>query len=148
VIDRAGASVAYIVDVARKLHQEHDLRVVGIDYLGLVTTPRFQAREREVAFASRAFKELARELAIPVLLIVQLNRNIEVRSERVPILSDLRESGSIEADSDIVLLLAKETDEALGVYVAKHRNGPTGKVALTCQGALFRLGDCGWRAPR
>jgi replicative DNA helicase len=101
-----------------------------VDYIGLITPDRAENRVQEVSKISRALKLLARELNIPLLAAAQMNRAIETRSEKEPVLSDLRESGSIEQDSDIVIFCYRPNDDAnmTNLKVAKHRNGKTGII--------------------
>lgn len=119
---------------ARRLVTEQRAELLAIDYLQLmhVSRSRPENREREVAAISRALKGLARELDVPVIVLSQLNRNVEHRASAEPVLADLRDSGSLEQDADLVLLLHR-TDEEQGlvqVHVAKNRNGPVGRVPL------------------
>jgi replicative DNA helicase len=119
---------------ARRLKQRHELKLVVVDYLQLMTSPRrVESRQQEVAEMSRSLKLLAKELDVPVIAISQLNRGAEQRADKRPQLSDLRESGAIEQDADIVILLHREDvydresprpGEA-DLIVAKNRNGPT-----------------------
>jgi replicative DNA helicase len=119
---------------SRRLKQRHDLKLVVVDYLQLMTSPRrVESRQQEVAEMSRSLKLLAKELNVPVIAISQLNRGAEQRADKRPQLSDLRESGAIEQDADIVILLHREdfydkesprAGEA-DLIVAKNRNGPT-----------------------
>lgn len=124
---------------ARRLYLEFGLDLIVIDYLQLMTTPyRSENRVQEISFISRALKGLAREINIPVVAAAQLSRAVEQRTDRHPVLSDLRESGSIEQDADIVMFIYREAyynrdapDGNLAeIQVAKHRNGPTGTVNL------------------
>lgn len=124
---------------AQVLRKKHNIRVVIIDYLQLMAAgTRHENRQAEVASMSRALKMLARELDVCVLCLAQLNRDIEKREKKKPQLSDLRESGQIEADADVVMLVHRPeryeaTDDNRGiaeVYVAKNRNGEEGKVTL------------------
>lgn len=127
---------------ARRLQMEHGLDFLIIDYLQLMQgSEKFSGsdnRVQEVSYISRSLKALARELNIPILALSQLSRAVEQRSPKIPQLSDLRESGSIEQDADVVLFIYredvydKETDRKniAEIHVAKHRNGPTGKVDL------------------
>jgi replicative DNA helicase len=118
----------------RRLHLEYQLDLVIVDYLQFMASDsRTENRVQEVSFISRSLKVLARELNIPVLTAAQLSRAVEQRAEKKPILSDLRESGSLEQDADIVMfihrpdMLEKESPKAniAELIVAKHRNGPT-----------------------
>ncbi|MGH8824699.1 MAG: replicative DNA helicase [Jiangellaceae bacterium] len=134
----------------RRLKQRHDLRLVVIDYLQLMTSgKRVESRQQEVAEFSRALKLLAKELDVPVVAISQLNRSAEQRTDKKPMLADLRESGSIEQDSDMVILLhredayEKESPRAgeADFIVAKHRNGPTATITVAFQGHYSRFVD-------
>ena len=134
----------------RRLKQRHDLRLVIIDYLQLMTSgKRVESRQQEVSEFSRSLKLLAKELEVPVIAISQLNRGPEQRTDKRPMLSDLRESGSIEQDADMVILLHREdayeresprAGEA-DFIVAKHRNGPTATVTVAFQGHYSRFMD-------
>jgi replicative DNA helicase len=134
----------------RRLKQRHDLRLVVVDYLQLMTSgKRVESRQQEVSEFSRSLKLLAKELGVPVIAISQLNRGPEQRVDKKPMLSDLRESGSLEQDADMVLLLHREdayepesprAGEA-DFLIAKHRNGPTGKVTVAFQGHYSRFVD-------
>jgi replicative DNA helicase len=135
---------------ARRLRQRHDLGLVIIDYLQLMTSgKRVESRQQEVSEFSRAMKLLAKELDVPVVALSQLNRGPEQRTDKKPLLSDLRESGSIEQDSDVVLLVHRpdlyepETERAgeADLIIAKHRNGPTATVAVAFQGRYSRFAD-------
>jgi replicative DNA helicase len=134
----------------RRLKQRHDLRLVIVDYLQLMTSgKRVESRQQEVSEFSRSLKLLAKELAVPVIAISQLNRGPEQRVDKKPMLSDLRESGSLEQDADMVLLLHREdfydresarAGEA-DFIIAKHRNGPTAVVPVAFQGHYSRFVD-------
>ncbi len=135
---------------ARRLKQRNDLQLVVIDYLQLMTSgKRVESRQQEVSEFSRAMKLLAKELDVPVIALSQLNRGPEQRTDKKPMLSDLRESGSIEQDSDVVLLVHRpdlyepETERAgeADLIIAKHRNGPTATVAVAFQGRYSRFAD-------
>jgi replicative DNA helicase len=135
---------------ARRLRQRHDLQMIVIDYLQLMTSgKRVESRQQEVSEFSRAIKLLAKELDVPVIALSQLNRGPEQRTDKRPMLSDLRESGSIEQDSDLVLLVhredmyEKESPRAgeADLIIAKHRNGPTATVAVSFQGHYSRFAD-------
>ncbi len=134
----------------RRLKQRHDLRLVIVDYLQLMTSgKRVESRQQEVSEFSRSLKLLAKELEVPVIAISQLNRGPEQRTDKRPMLSDLRESGSLEQDADMVILLHREdayeresprAGEA-DFIVAKHRNGPTATVTVAFQGHYSRFVD-------
>jgi replicative DNA helicase len=140
---------------ARRLHSEHPLDLLIVDYLQLVGGANPQNRVQEMSEVSRSLKALARELDIPVLALSQLSRAVESRSPHIPMLSDLRDSGSIEQDADVVLFIYREDvydreTERKGItdlYVAKHRNGPTGMVSLLFQEQSTRFVDLA-REPR
>ncbi|GAA2032162.1 replicative DNA helicase [Agromyces tropicus] len=134
----------------RRLKQRVGLKMVVIDYLQLMTSgKRVESRQQEVSEFSRALKLLAKELQVPVLALSQLNRGPEQRADKMPALSDLRESGSIEQDADMVVLLHRESayerdspraGEA-DLIVAKHRNGPTRTVTVAFHGHFSRFAD-------
>jgi replicative DNA helicase len=135
---------------ARRLRQRHDLRLVVIDYIQLMTSgKKVESRQLEVSEFSRQLKLLAKELEVPVVALSQLNRGPEQRTDKKPMLSDLRESGSLEQDSDLVILLNrpdihdKESDRAgeADIDVAKHRNGPTKTLTVAFQGHYSRFTD-------
>ncbi len=135
---------------ARRLRQRHDLGMVVVDYLQLmVSGKRVESRQQEVSEFSRSMKLLAKELEVPVVVLSQLNRSSEQRQDKKPMLSDLRESGSIEQDSDVVMLVHREdmyepesprAGEA-DIIIAKHRNGPTATVPVAFQGRYSRFAD-------
>lgn len=138
--DTASANIMEMRTMARRLQTEHNLGLIIIDYLQLMEGRRTSGdnRVQEISEISRALKQLARELNVPVIALSQLSRNVESRSPQIPKLSDLRESGSIEQDADVVLMLYREDREKpdtpnkqiVEVIVAKHRNGPLGKASL------------------
>lgn len=137
--DSATNNVLEIRTLARRLQAEHGIGFMVVDYLQLMEGPRArEGRVQEVSEISRALKGLARELNIPVLAISQLSRAVEGRSPPIPKLSDLRDSGTIEQDSDVVLFLyprgrhekGSENPNLVDVVIAKHRNGPVGVVSL------------------
>jgi replicative DNA helicase len=122
---------------ARRMKSRHDIQLIVVDYLQLMHGPRADSREREVAQISGALKALARELDVPVLALSQIRRAAEDRAGGRPQLADLRESGALEQDADVVMILHRDRDadgrwsnETL-LNVAKQRNGPTGLVRLT-----------------
>jgi replicative DNA helicase len=140
---------------ARRLKQRHGLELVVIDYMQLMTSgKRVESRQQEVSEFSRSMKLLAKELEVPVVALSQLNRGPEQRTDKKPMLADLRESGSIEQDSDVVILVHRpdlyqgaEADGApsrqgeADLIVAKHRNGPTATIAVSFQGHYSRFAD-------
>jgi len=148
--DSPNVSLMEIRAKCRRLKQRNDLRFVIIDYLQLMSSPkRVENRQQEVSEMSRSLKLLAKELEVPVIALSQLNRGPEQRTDKKPLLSDLRESGSIEQDSDVVILLHREdayeresprAGEA-DLIVAKHRNGPTATVTVAFQGHYSRFVD-------
>ena len=148
--DSPNMSMMEIRAKCRRLKQRHDLKFVIVDYLQLMSAPhRVENRQQEVSEMSRSLKLLAKELEVPVVALSQLNRGPEQRTDKRPMLSDLRESGSIEQDSDVVILLhredqyEKESPRAgeADLIVAKHRNGPTATVTVAFQGHYSRFVD-------
>lgn len=134
--DDPSLTVAKLAARARRLQARQDLGLIVVDYLQLMSgRPNAENRQVEIAEISRALKVLARQLRVPVLAASQLHRGIENRADKRPMLADLRESGSLEQDADVVMLLYRDevynpdsTDRGLAeIDVAKHRNGPTGK---------------------
>jgi len=148
--DSPNMSMMEIRAKCRRLKQRNDLKLVVVDYLQLMTSGRrVESRQQEVAEFSRSLKLLAKELEVPVVAISQLNRGPEQRTDKRPMMSDLRESGSIEQDADVVILLHREdayeresprAGEA-DLIVAKHRNGPTSTVTVAFQGHYSRFVD-------
>jgi replicative DNA helicase len=148
--DSPNMSMMEIRAKCRRLKQQHDLRLVIVDYLQLMSSPKkVENRQQEVSELSRSLKLLAKELNVPVVAVAQLNRGPEQRTDKRPLLSDLRESGSIEQDSDVVILLHREdayeresprAGEA-DFIIAKHRNGPTTTVTVAFQGHYSRFVD-------
>jgi replicative DNA helicase len=135
---------------ARRLKQRHDLKLIVVDYLQLMTGgKRAESRQQEVSEISRQMKLLAKELEVPVVAISQLNRGPEQRTDKRPMLADLRESGSLEQDADMVILVhrpdAWEADDPRAgeadLIVAKHRNGPTATVTVAHQLHYSRFKD-------
>ncbi len=135
---------------ARRLKQRHDLKLIILDYLQLMTSGRkVESRQQEVSEFSRQIKLLAKELEVPVVAMSQLNRGPEQRTDKRPMLSDLRESGSIEQDADMVILLhrpdAFERDDPRAgeadLILAKHRNGPQGTIVVAHQLHYSRFAD-------
>jgi len=140
--DGASLTLREIRARSRRLKAREDIRLIVVDYLQLIesSSKRRDNREQEIADVSRGLKSLARELNVPVIAVAQLNRGVEGREGHRPRMSDLRESGSIEQDADVVLLLNRpeyyDPEDSPGIAeitVAKQRNGPTGQLQL-----LFR----------
>ncbi|MGD8474424.1 MAG: replicative DNA helicase [Anaerolineae bacterium] len=137
--DTPGASALELRTKARRLHAEVGIDLMVVDYLQLMRGDyRSENRVQEISSISRALKALARELNVPVLALSQLSRSVESRSDKRPILSDLRESGALEQDADVVMFIYRdemyndntEWPNIADIMVAKHRNGPTGTVQL------------------
>ena len=140
--DTPGIKVSEMYAKARKLAQDEGLYMIIVDYIQLIqATGKSDSRQQEVSEISRRLKAMARELNVPVIALSQLSRSVEARQDKRPMLSDLRESGALEQDADLVLFLYRdayynreednpETREDVELILAKHRNGPTGKVTL------------------
>lgn len=149
--DKGGLQIGEIVNRATRIKAEEGLDVLIVDYLQLVkATPKKNSmREQEISEVARGLKEVARTLGIPVVACCQLNREIEKRADKVPQLSDLRESGEIEQAADIVVFIHrdeeydKESTRAgiADLYIKKNRNGPTATIPLFCDMASGRFGD-------
>jgi len=149
--DAMGASITELRAKVRRLQMEHGIDMLVIDYLQLMSGENPMNRVQEISEISRSLKELARELNIPVIALSQLSRTVESRPDKRPILSDLRDSGSIEQDADVVMMLYREDyynedcpeedRNALEVNVIKHRNGATGKVSLTFDRSRMKFSD-------
>jgi replicative DNA helicase len=150
VDDSPNMTMTEIRAKCRRLRQRNELRLVIVDYMQLMTSgKRVESRQQEVSEFSRSLKLLAKELEVPVIAISQLNRGPEARTDKKPMLSDLRESGSLEQDADMVVLIHREdahdrdsprVGEA-DLIVAKHRNGPTDTVTVAFQGHYSRFVD-------
>ncbi|MCZ4103198.1 replicative DNA helicase [Streptomyces sp. H39-C1] len=153
--DSTDSTVTQIKAKCRRLQQTDGLDLVIIDYLQLLTSggKRYENRQVEVADMSRNIKLMAKELKVPVVVLAQLNRGPEQRSDKIPVVSDLRESGAIEQDADVVILLhredayEKESSRAgeADLIVAKHRNGPTATITTAFQGHYSRFVDMAQR---
>jgi len=135
--DTPGINIMEMRTKARRLKMEQGLDMIIVDYLQLITGNKSENRTQEVSEISRFLKMLARELEVPLIALSQLSRAVESRADRLPVLSDLRESGSIEQDADIVMFLHRESafdpdaDKSVAeLIVAKHRNGATGRIGL------------------
>jgi replicative DNA helicase len=139
VDDTPGVTITQLRAKCRRLKQKHNIQMVVIDYLQLMTAGgRVESRQQEISTISRGLKGLARELSVPVIALSQLNRDVENRDDHRPRMSDLRESGAIEQDADVIILLHRdeyykpsEANAGLAqIIIAKQRNGPTGEVTL------------------
>ena len=138
--DSSALSVLELRGKARRLKSMHDIKLIIVDYLQLLESPSFRSegRQQEISDISRSLKALAKELGVPLIAVSQLSRKPEGRDDKRPQLADLRESGAIEQDADLVLLLFREefynpTDDNRGIaelMIAKQRNGPTGPMKL------------------
>jgi len=147
--DSSALSALELRGKARRLKSQHDLKLIIVDYLQLMDSPsmRSEGRQQEIADISRSLKALAKELNVPLIAVSQLSRKPEGRDDKRPQLADLRESGAIEQDADLVLLLFREefyapTDENRGIaelMIAKQRNGPTGPIKLAFIKELTRF---------
>jgi replicative DNA helicase len=154
--DTPGISIMELRTKARRLQAEHDLGFVIVDYLQLMQGRMTDNRVQEVSEISRSLKALARELSVPVLACSQLSRAVEQRPKNRPQLSDLRESGSIEQDADIVMFIYREElydretprRNIADVIVAKHRNGPLADIELRFEAQQTKFADLETRYSR
>lgn len=141
--DTAALGILELRAKARRLKAEHNIGMIIVDYLQLMQGPKdIESREKEIAMISRSLKGLAKELSIPVIALSQLNRAVEARSDKRPLLADLRESGAIEQDADVVIFVHRpetyetreerkiELEGKAEIIIGKQRNGPTGIVEL------------------
>lgn len=145
VDDSAAMTIMELRAKARRLKSDRQIKLIIIDYLQLINSPKSESREREISMISRSLKQMAKELDIPVVALAQLNRLVENRPDKRPVLSDLRESGSIEQDADVVMFVNRPeyykikffdkeqkypTEGMAEIIIGKQRNGPTGTVRL------------------
>jgi replicative DNA helicase len=153
--DSAGMTILQLRAKARRLVARHGIKLVVVDYIQLMSAPGEESRQQEIATISRGIKSLARELDVPVIALSQLNRTPEAREGHQPRLGDLRESGALEQDADVVILLHRPgyymnrlddpspasaaAAEETQLLIAKQRNGPTGTVQLTFRSNLLRF---------
>jgi replicative DNA helicase len=140
--DTPGISVMEMRTKARRLMAEHGLKLIVVDYLQLIKGRGLENRVTEVGEISQGLKNLARELKVPVLSLSQLSRAVEHRGDKSPQLADLRESGSIEQDADVVMFLYRENDDdvsSVKLNIAKHRNGPLRHISLRFRGERIRF---------
>ena len=150
--DTPGISVAEMRSKARRLKSEHGLDLIIVDYLQLMQGRNSESRQQEISEISRSLKALARELKVPLIALSQLSRSVESRQDKRPMLSDLRESGAIEQDADMVCFIHRPeyykiySDEKgndlhgmAEIIIAKHRNGAVGDVLLRFRGEFARF---------
>jgi len=149
-LDDTSRKITQIITKCRALHRQQGLGLIVIDYLQLMEGSGRTGgnRQLEISEMSRALKLLARELSVPIIAVAQLSRSVESREDKRPIMSDLRESGSIEQDADIVTFLLREDyyraaeepkDNMVEVIFAKHRSGSTGSIKLGFRGENARF---------
>ncbi len=141
--DTPGLSLMELRAKARRLKAEQNIKLIVIDYLQLIHAPKAESREREISIISQSLKNLAKELSVPIIALAQLNRSVESRGDKTPMLSDLRESGSIEQDADVVMFINRPeqykvdkypdgspTENTAEIIIGKQRNGPVGTKRL------------------
>ena len=154
--DTPGISILELRAKARRMVEERGARLIMVDYMQLMTAPGYKdSREREIATISRSLKGLAKDLEIPIIAISQLNRSVEQRTGGKPMLSDLRESGSIEQDADVVMFVHRnrepdappEEQNRATIIIGKQRNGETGEVPLAWIGDYARFENLETRIP-
>ena len=148
--DTAGLGLMELRSKVRRLKHDHDLDLIVIDYLQLMQGGRAENRQQEISEISRGLKGLACELDVPIIALSQLSRSVEMRAEKKPQLSDLRESGSLEQDADIVMFLYRDeyynrddtsNQNIAELIIAKNRNGPTTSIRLQFNKEVMRFGD-------
>ena len=149
--DTSGISITEMRSKCRKYKLEHDLKLIIIDYLQLMSGSGkgSDSRQQEISEISRSLKGLARELNVPVIALSQLSRAVEQRTDKRPMLSDLRESGAIEQDADVCMFIYREDyyipdteDKNIAeIIIAKQRNGPVGTVRLAWMPQYTRFGN-------
>ncbi|MCH2571692.1 MAG: replicative DNA helicase [Planctomycetes bacterium] len=147
--DTPGRDIMQLAAIARRLKRRHDIRLIIVDYLQLIEPDnKRDPRQEQIATVTRRLKHIARELSVPVIVLAQLNRAVEMREGHRPRLADLRESGAIEQDADLVMFLhrpevydAQDSPGLAELIIAKQRNGPTGTVRLTFRQNLMKFED-------
>lgn len=152
--DTGGISIDQIRVRSRSVKRKHGLSLIAVDYLQLLTADG-EHREQQIAAVSRALKALAKELDVPVVALSQLNRSLEQRQDKRPMMSDLRESGAIEQDADVIIFIYRDevynpNSDAVGIaelIVAKQRMGPIGMVPAAWHAEYGSFGDVDWRRP-
>jgi replicative DNA helicase len=144
--DSAMMNILELKAKCRRLKAEHDIKLVVVDYLQLLQAPKAESREREISIISQSLKQIAKDLEIPVIALAQLNRSVENRKDFRPMLQDLRESGSIEQDADVIMFVNRPerydkdtlwdgtpSEGMAEIIIGKQRNGPTGNIKLVFQ---------------
>jgi replicative DNA helicase len=146
--DTPGLSPMELRARSRRLKRSHDLGLIVIDYLQLMAVPgNKENRATEIAEISRSLKALAKELQVPVIALSQLNRSLESRTDKRPVMADLRESGAIEQDADVIVFIYRDdyyhqdsTEKGVAeIIIGKQRNGPTGTMKLTFRGQFTKF---------
>jgi replicative DNA helicase len=146
--DTPALTITEVRAKARRLHRDHPLGLVIVDYLQLVRSPAYShSREQEISDISRSLKALAKELSVPVVALSQLNRSVESRNDKRPMTSDLRESGAIEQDADIIMFIYRDEvynkespDKGVAeIIIGKQRSGPTGSMRVAFSGEFTRF---------
>ncbi len=148
--DTAALTPTELRSRARRLARKHDIGLIVIDYLQLMQIPDARSRTEEISEISRQLKSLAKELNVPVIALSQLNRALEQRPNKRPVMSDLRESGGLEQDADLIVFLYRDEvynedspDKGVAeIIIAKHRNGPIGGVRVGWKGQYTRFENC------
>ncbi len=156
--DTAGLPIMELRAKARRLKYEHNIKLLVVDYLQLIHPPKAESREREISIISQSLKNLAKELDIPIIALAQLNRLVENRADKRPMLSDLRESGSIEQDADVVMFINRPevykimkyedgtpTENTAEIIIGKQRNGPTGIKRLAFVKDFAQFGNLAYQ---
>ena len=149
--DTPGITIAELRSKCRKLKQTQDIGLIIIDYLQLMSASagRSESRQQEISEISRSLKKLARELNVPIIALSQLNRAVDSREDHKPVMSDLRESGAIEQDADVIMFIYRDdyynqesTKPGIAdIIVAKQRNGSTGPVELVWMGQYTKFAN-------
>jgi len=150
--DSSSVDIADVRGIAKRMKIEYDIQYLIVDYLQLINgTSKKNSRNDEIAEVSRGLKAIAKDLEIPVIALAQLSRQVEIRADKRPILADLRESGQIEADSDLVMFLHRpeyykknptpEEEGLAEIIIAKQRNGATGTINLFFDGSTVKFGN-------
>jgi replicative DNA helicase len=146
--DTPALTITEVRAKARRLHRDHQLGLIVVDYLQLLRSPAYShSREQEISDISRSLKALAKELHVPVIALSQLNRSVESRTDKRPMMADLRESGAIEQDADIIMFIYRDEvynkespDKGVAeIIIAKQRSGPTGAVRVAFSGEYTRF---------